>query len=73
LTKWGKQYVSNLLVPEVWCSGEVGLVLAYFVMYNKQVQTVIEGWKIKEPIEIVLQVSEQSPLGNLEIEKKGYC
>jgi hypothetical protein len=36
LTGWGKQYASNLPVPEGWCSREVGL-LAYLVMYNKQV------------------------------------
>jgi hypothetical protein len=55
--------VSNLLVPEGWCSSEAGLVLAYLVMYNKQIQTVIKGWKMEEPIERVLQVGEHSPLG----------
>jgi hypothetical protein len=70
LTGWGKQYLSNLLVPEGWYSGKVGLVLAYLVIYNKQVQKIIEGWKMEQPIERV-QVSEHSPLGNTEIEEKG--
>jgi deoxycytidine triphosphate deaminase len=58
-------------VPERWCSGKVGLVLAYLVIYNKQVQMVIERWKMKEPIERVLQVSKHSPLSNMKIKEKG--
>jgi hypothetical protein len=54
LTGWGKQYMSNLFVPKGWCLGEIGLVLAYLVMYNKQLQMVIEGWKMEELIERVL-------------------